>query len=89
MREVLKKMPVFHMALSCLIGFYTPIVLIISVFNPIISPKELRSFALMQKNQKIKASAASLLAPYTPLFASQTRFAQTAMLPVAPLRSFA
>ena len=37
------------------------------------SPKELRSFALMQKNQKIKASAASLLAPCTSLFASQTR----------------
>ena len=32
-----------------------------------------RSFALMQKNQKIKAASASLLAPYTPLFASQTR----------------
>ena len=43
----------------------------------------------MQKNQKIKASPASLLAPCTSLFASQTRFAQTAMLPVAPFRSFA
>ena len=66
---------------------FNPIVLSISVFNPIVSPKELSSFALMQKNQKIKASSASLLAPYTPLFASQTRFAQTAMLPGAPLRS--
>ena len=47
------------------------------------------SFALMQKNQKIKAASASLLASCTPLFASQTRFAQTAMLPVAPFRSFA
>ena len=65
------------------------IVLVISVFNPIISSKELRSFALMQKNQKIKASSASLLASCTSLFASQTRFAQTAMLPGAPFRSFA
>ena len=52
---------------------FNPIVLSISVFNPIVSPKELSSFALMQKNQKIKASSASLLAPYTSLFASQTR----------------
>ena len=68
---------------------YNPIVLSIRIFNPIISQKELRSFALMQKNQKIKAASASLLAPCTPLFASQTRFAQTAMLPDAPFRSFA
>ena len=49
-----------------------------------------RSFALMQKNQKIKASSASLLAPCTPLFASQLALcAQTAMLSGAPFRSFA
>ena len=54
-----------------------------------LNPMGGRSFALMQKNQKIKAASASLLAPYTSLFASQTRFAQTAMLPVAPFRSFA
>ena len=49
-----------------------------------------RSFALMQKNQKfptfwldpesskeVKAAPASLLTPFIPLFALQTRFAQT------------
>ena len=35
------------------------------------------SFLLKEKNQKFKAAPASLLSPCIPLFALQTRFAQT------------
>ena len=42
-----------------------------------------------QKNQKFKAASASLLSPYTPLFALPTRFAQTATLSAASFRSLA
>ena len=40
----------------------------------------IRSFALMQKNQKIKAASAELLRHFVTLCAPQTRFAQTATL---------
>ena len=45
----------------------------------------IRSFALMQKNQKIKAASAELLRLFVTLCAPQTRFAQTATL--RPLHS--
>ena len=45
--------------------FFSIIISFVCIFS--------RSFALMQKNQKIKASSASLLTSCTPLFASQTR----------------
>ena len=40
----------------------------------------IRSFALMQKNQKIKAASAELLRLFVSLCAPQTRCAQTATL---------
>ena len=48
------------------------------------------SFGLTQKNQKVKAAPASLLSPFIPLLAPQTRFAQTSdahgrSIPVARL----